>query len=589
MTYAMFFSSHRLIKVLEIMAALAIMMALLMPRIAWAFFRSAEGMLRLVAVSRTHAILLATVFPMVVRAIMLPWFPPPQPIVHDEFSYLLQADTFAHGRLANSTLPYWQHFETEYTLLRPNYASQYQPAQGLMLAAGQVVFRHPWWGVWISVGIMCGAICWALGMVIPLTWALFGAFIAALQFGIFGIWMNSYFGGAVSATAGALIFGALASLKTPKKWLSAAILCATGVILLFATRPFEGLLWSVVIVAYGGTLLTRGKFPSRSLWRLLAPFSVICLAGAGALAYYNWRVTGNALKPPYLAYQAIYGTPQPYWWQSPVVVNNFDFPEVQNNYLNQVRLYNQRYSAAAIIGAERQRLRDFWRFFIGPFLTPALVFIGMLYRDRRIRPWLWISIPFIVDKATYHAWFPAQNGPATILILLIVVQCWRHLRAWQRNRHLGIGLSRTLISAFCAAIVLGGLGRAIEPLLPAGFRHITPIWESLYPPKRLRDEVTAKLEQIPGKHLTFVRYSPDHCFCEEWVFNTADPRSQRVVYVRPYTPESDQALIENFHEFDVWVLEPDLQPYHLSRLSDSSVPALSSAIEPDNNDLFHSN
>ena len=259
-----------------------------------------------------------------------------------------------------------------------------------------------------------------------------------------------------------------------------------------------------------------------------------------------------------------------------MVVNNFNFPEVKNNYLNQVRLYNARYSAKAVIGAEQERLRDFWRFFIGPFLTPALVFIGMLYRDRRIRPWLWISLPFIADKATYHAWFPAQNGPATILILLIIVQCWRHLRVWQRNRRLGVGISRALITAFCAAIILGGLGRAVEPLLPVGFRHITPIWESLYPPKRLRDDVTAKLESIPGKHLTFVRYSADHCFCEEWVFNKADPKSQRVVYVRPYTPESDQALIENFSGFDVWILEPDLQPYHLSRLTDSSVSALSS-------------
>src|SRR6185312_9080426 len=134
-----------------------------------------------------------------VRLLMLPWFPPLNPIVHDEFSYLLQADTFAHGRITNETPPAWQHFETEYTPLTPTYASQYQPAQGLILALGEVVLHNAWWGVWLSIGLMCGAIFWALEFVLPPGWALFGAFAAALQFGIFGIWMNSYFGGAVSA------------------------------------------------------------------------------------------------------------------------------------------------------------------------------------------------------------------------------------------------------------------------------------------------------------------------------------------------------------------------------------------------------
>jgi hypothetical protein len=101
----------------------------------------------------------------------------------------------------------------------------------------------------------------------------------------------------------------------------------------------------------------------------------------------------------------------------------------------------------------------------------------------------------------------------------------------------------------------------------------------LYPPRRLRDDVTARLEKIPGKHLLFVKYSPEHCFCEEWVFNSADLHSQKIVYARPVSPEDDEALVRAFPDFDSWVIEPDLHPYFLARLGTDDVAALSSKTE----------
>src|SRR5688572_11642553 len=132
----------------------------------------------------------------------------PDPKEHDELCYLLAADTFAHGRLTNPTHPMWKFFDTFHVLQQPTYASKFPPAQGLFLAAGQLVFGHPIAGLWISGGLMAAAICWMLYGFRPERWALVGGLVATARFGLASYWTQSYWGGAVAVIGGALVFGA---------------------------------------------------------------------------------------------------------------------------------------------------------------------------------------------------------------------------------------------------------------------------------------------------------------------------------------------------------------------------------------------
>src|SRR5260370_37670635 len=186
-----------------LLVALAfLLLAVFAPRWSKHLFQIIESAFSRLAQRKTLAIWLLFVSVIAVRLAVLPLLPLPLPGIHDEFSYLLMGDTFAHGRLSNPPHPMWISIEAFHVNGFPRYASMFPPAQGFVLAIGQLL-GLPWIGVPLSSAAMCAAIYWMLLAWIPQRWALLGGIVVWLKFCVTSYWVNSYWGGAVAATGGA--------------------------------------------------------------------------------------------------------------------------------------------------------------------------------------------------------------------------------------------------------------------------------------------------------------------------------------------------------------------------------------------------
>ncbi len=234
---------------------------------------------------RRLALLVVGGLAIAMRVAALPILSIPPPAIDDEFSYLLQADTYLHGRLTNPTPPMWTHLETFHVNMQPTYQSKYPPAQGLVLAAGQRIGGHPIVGVWLSMAAMCATICWMLQEWISPEWAMAGGLILAIRLSVFSYWGNSYWGGAVPATGGALLLGGLVRLVKCLR-VRDALLMGLGIAILANSRPYEGLLLCIPV----GVFLLFWWLRKES-----AEFFLVMRRAILPLAFVHYGITAGAM------------------------------------------------------------------------------------------------------------------------------------------------------------------------------------------------------------------------------------------------------------------------------------------------------
>lgn len=233
------------------------------------------------------------------------------PAYHDEYSYLLQAETYLDGRLSYPVHPTHPELFAQMHVVNENrFASRYFPATGVVIAPF-LAFGQPYWGHWL-----CGALT-------TVFMYLAGRELSGYRTGLFT--------GLFCALSPALaLFGNLLLAHHPtllglsvflyfylRMWrtlsITSGLFAGIGLTFAMLSRPMAaagfalpmGLLLLAVLVKPCGWLGTPCIVRTRALkLNLAVGFPV--LLGLLILLPINKAITGDSLKLPYSQFQEVY-------------------------------------------------------------------------------------------------------------------------------------------------------------------------------------------------------------------------------------------------------------------------------------------
>lgn len=427
------------------------------------------------------------------------------PAFHDEYSYLLQAETFLAGKLVWEVPSAAEHFHQVHVLSRDGiFASRYFPAVGLWLAPF-VLLGKPVWGMWLAHGLTTGFLAMAASRVSLLAGA------------IVGFW--------VGASAGLVVFGntllspTVAMMGLAVSWWAYqetldsqrqrfALIAGLAIAWAFLARPLTAVAitgpWGMY--ALGQSLINR-RLHRSTLITLIIGF----LPGPVLMAGYNFAITGSPLVTPYGQYTAMYTPSHVFGFYNRTRGLAQRTDETQIAYDDWVEELTPESSAFVSLTRWRHALP--W---IAGFIPVALFGCLSILQvnalgDRLLLPWLSIfcltaiHVPFFYGGI--FGWSYLTEGAPFLLFSMGIAAAMVCENYWRIARP---------VTALCWLLpVLIAVAVSLLWTLPSAF---DPSSEWIYPRRKAMDRIAFE-EKLQQPCLILYDVDPKSDLHTTWVFN----------------------------------------------------------------------
>jgi hypothetical protein len=360
------------------------------------------------------------------------------PAYHDEFSYLLQAQTFLAGRLSYPSSPQLPElFDQMHVVNEGRFASRYFPGVGAWIAPF-LALGHPYWAQWLGGALAAFFTFWAGRELAGNRLGLVAGLLIALSPGL-ALFDNLLLSHAPTIAALMLfLFAFLRFMRTGGA--AAAFWAGCGLSLAMLCRPMTaagfGLpfgLWMLVRLARGMRPSAEGD--SRRLLRATLCLAGPLVAGLAILFFYNRAITGNGFLSPYQLYTDTYTPRHVFGFNNVVRGQEQVGPRVIDNYDRWAKNLDPQLALANEL--ERMQASARWTLGIVPMALAAVIFLVAVCWTAELR-WKLVAASVLSLHAVHVPyWFVGIMGwhyvfeSAPLLLLLFALTTRELFAHWR--------------------------------------------------------------------------------------------------------------------------------------------------------------